>query len=119
MAFTTIPGSGSNATTLSGSSGVDSVVISSESNLFVGAQESADSISFSGSATRSNHTIKGGQGADTFAFNSNSLSKSFLNGNKDADTFGSATDRALLTTSTSKAARALTASFKHCQRINR
>ena len=102
MAFTTIPGSGSNATTLSGSSGVDSVAISSESNLFVGAQKSADSISFSGSATRSNLTIKGGRGADTVAFNSNTLSNSFLNGNKDADTFGGATDRARLTTSTTQ-----------------
>lgn len=102
MTFTTIPGSDGAATTLSGTSGIDSVSITNSliSNFFVGAKQSNDAIALTGSGTRSSATMKGGQGADTFAFNGVTLASSFLNGNKDADVFGSAIDRAVLTKST-------------------
>lgn len=102
MAFTTIPGSGSAATTIAGSSGIDTVSIRGDfaSNVFVGAQEAADVVNLSGAAARSQFTIKGGSGNDTVTFDGSSLDKSFLNGNANNDTFGSATDRAILTNST-------------------
>ena len=61
MAFIQL-GSGSAATTIAGSSGIDTVSIRGDfaSNVFVGAQEAADVVNLSGAAARSQFTIKGG-----------------------------------------------------------
>ena len=104
MTFTTIPGSGSSATTISGSASVDSVTISraSTESIFIGAQKANDTITFDGPIERSKFTIKGGQGGDTITFGGTTLISSFINGNSDADVFGSTADAAKLSASTLK-----------------
>ncbi|WP_413359286.1 beta strand repeat-containing protein [Prochlorococcus sp. MIT 1201] len=113
MAFTTLPGTSGAATTLVGTSGIDSVSIGADltANVFVGAQQAADVVNLTGAATRSQFSIKGGQGADTFSFAGSTLDKSFINGNANVDTFGSDTDRAQLTTSTIRGGQGIDSIF--------
>ncbi|NMO83974.1 hypothetical protein, partial [Prochlorococcus sp. P1344] len=103
MAFTTVPGaSASDATSYVGTSGIDSLTLSAgaASNVFVGSQQANDTITLQGAVERTTHTIKGGQGNDVVSFGGGTLTRSFLNGNKDTDTFGSAADLGTLSTTT-------------------
>ena len=90
MALTTIPGASStDATSVLGTSGVDNIALDgSTTNLYVGAQGSADSINIGNSqSSASNYTIKGGSGIDTLSSNSQTikLKDSFVNLNKGND----------------------------------
>ena len=55
------------ATNRGGTSGIDAVTLKTDlsSNAFVGAQQAADTVGLSGIATRTDYTIKAGQGDDT------------------------------------------------------
>lgn len=89
MAFTTIPGSGSAATTISGTSGVDFGSITTIDNYFVGAQQGGDTIGVV--ANLSNGTMKGGQGTDLLTFTAGaSITSSFVNTNSNNDSIGTA-----------------------------
>ena len=89
MAFTTIPGSGAtDATTFTGTTGVDVLTLLNQNNAIAGAQKAADTITFqNGDLLNNNLTLKGGQGNDviTSAAN-NTIANSLINGNKNNDT---------------------------------
>ena len=95
MAFTTIQGSGSAATTIVGTSGVDVLPLLNEgisdagqgNGAYVGGQQNADTITFQNAdLVNAKLTIKGGQGVDTITSAAgNTLSSSLINGNKDGD----------------------------------
>ncbi|KZR78331.1 beta strand repeat-containing protein [Prochlorococcus marinus] len=90
MAFTTVQGSGANdATSIVGTSGVDSTIIQNlDSNIFVGAQEANDAVNFTNyKALVSDYTVKGGAGNDTVGnTNTTSFNTSYFNGNAGNDT---------------------------------
>ena len=99
MAFTTIQGSGSAATTIVGTSGVDFASLTTLDNYFVGAQQGGDTIGVT--ANLSKGTIKGGQGNDTLSFTAGaSITSSFVNTNSNNDTIGANAARANFFSST-------------------
>jgi len=98
LAFSTIQGSGGAPDSFVGTSGVDSIVlVNSDGNYFLGAQQAGDNITFQTTGNVlydgvvSNATIKGGQGTDTLTWNTavganTFYSSAFVNGNSDRDT---------------------------------
>lgn len=96
MAFSTIQGSGGAPDSFVGTSGVDSIVFEGNtSNFFLGAQQANDFIGFDNvgalqTGTVNLATLKGGEGADTFAnLGGVQLVSSWINGNANADVMGS------------------------------
>ena len=97
MAFSTIQGSGSAPDSFVGTSGVDAIVFEGNTNnFFLGAQEANDYIGFDNVAflqtgTYTNGTVRGGSGTDQFEDLAGvNLVSTWLNGNGDADSFGTA-----------------------------
>lgn len=90
MAFSTVPGTTStDATSLIGTAGIDTVVLSDFSTtIWLGAQGSGDQIGFTAAGgTVSSVSIRGGQGSDRVyaSTNQSTLEDSFINLNADAD----------------------------------
>lgn len=97
MAFTTVQGSGGAPDSFVGTSGVDTIVIvNSDGNYFLGAQPSNDVILLNTTSsplydgTVSTVTMRGGQGDDSFTWNSaapTTYDNAFFNGNEGEDVF--------------------------------
>jgi hypothetical protein len=95
LAFSTIQGSGGAPDSFVGTSGVDAIVIvNSDGNYFLGAEEANDIISLQSTTAPlyggvvSNTTLRGGQGADSFAFGgvaATTYVSTWVNGNADRD----------------------------------
>jgi hypothetical protein len=97
LAFTTVQGSGGAPDSFVGTSGVDTIVIvNSDGNYFLGAQPSNDVILLNTTSsplydgTVSTVTLRGGQGNDSFTWNSaapTTYDNAFFNGNEGEDVF--------------------------------